>query len=96
MREPSGDTKEHSSPWRFMFIVAGGITGAVVGWFWGEEQLSRFAAKVGISSRSLDADERGPMLIGFLIVGWIIGAVASNILIRIWRGIQLRMHDRHR
>jgi hypothetical protein len=96
MHEPTGDTKGPSGRLRFLVKLAGGMAGAAIGWHLAEVELSRFAAKVGMSSQSLGADNRGPALIGCFIAGWIVGSMASGLFIAIWCRIRLRILNKDR
>jgi hypothetical protein len=63
-------------------IVIGGIAGGVAGWFFAEQEVVRITEKAG---RSLRADNRGPMLLGYLLIGWLAGTFASYFLVKLSR-----------
>jgi len=92
----TADAKEPSRRLRFLAKLAGGMAGAAIGWHLAELELSRFAAKVGMTGPSLGADNRGPALLGCFIAGWIVGSMASGLLITIGCRIRLRMLSKDR
>ena len=62
-------------------IVAGGIAGGAAGWLFAEQSLAPIAQAAG---RSLGADHRGPVLLGYLLMGWLAGTFVSYFLVRLF------------
>lgn len=77
----AGVKKERLSFGQSLVVVAGGILGGVAGWFFAGEELSRLSAETG---RSFGADGRGPVILGYLIMGWLAGTLVSYLLTRVW------------
>jgi hypothetical protein len=73
--------KERLTFGQTLAVVAGGILGGLAGWFFAGEELSRLAAKTG---RSFEADSRGPVILGYLLMGWLAGTLATYLLTRVW------------
>jgi hypothetical protein len=73
--------KERLSFRQSLVVIAGGILGGVAGWFFSGEELSRLTVDTG---RSFEADSRGPVILGYLIMGWLAGTLASYLLTRVW------------
>lgn len=82
MREPrKAGAKERLTFGQALVVIAGGILGGVAGWFFSGEELSRLAAETG---RSFEADSRGPVMLGYLMMGWLAGTLVSYLLTRVW------------
>ena len=83
MREPRNGSvkKERLTFGQSLAVVAGGILGGVAGWFFAREELLRLAAQTG---RSFEADSGGLVILGYLIMGWLAGTLASYLLTRVW------------
>jgi hypothetical protein len=83
MREPrnASEKKEHLTFGQSLAVIAGGILGGLAGWLFTGEELSRLAAHTG---RSFEADSRGPLILGYLIMGWLAGTLVSYLLTRVW------------
>ena len=79
--------KEHLTFGQALFVVVGGILGGVAGWLFSGEELSRLATTTG---RSFQANSSGPLVLGYLIIGWLAGMLAAYLLTRVWAWIKPR------
>ena len=78
--------KEHLSFGQSLVVIAGGILGGVAGWFFAGGELSRLGAVTGRSY--VEADSRGPVILGYIIMGWLGGMLVSYLLTRVWARFQ--------
>jgi amino acid transporter len=84
MSEPRnvGVKKERLTFGQSLAVIIGGILGGVAGWFFVGGELSRLAAEGGRSF--VEADSRGPVILGYVIMGWLAGTLVSYLLTRVW------------
>ena len=78
-----------------LLILVGGIGGGAVGWHLAQDSLAHYAAKAG----HLGPDSRGPVILGYLFLGWAVGTIAAFLLDEVWRRarsgeLQSRADDR--
>ena len=76
----AADKRQNLSFLDSLAIVAGGIAGGALGWFWGQGGLRALSDRWG----HLGPDQRGPILLSYLILGWIAGTFITYIATRIW------------
>ena len=74
--------KERLTFGQLLVVVVGGILGGVAGWSFAGGELSRLAEVTGRSF--VEADSRGPAILGYIIMGWLAGTLASYLLTRVW------------
>ena len=76
-----GVKKERLTLGQSLAVVAGGILGGVAGWLFAGWELSRLTAQTGLS---FGADGRGPIMLGYLIMGCLAGTLVSYLVTRAW------------
>ncbi|HEX7606933.1 MAG TPA: hypothetical protein VF348_09510 [Usitatibacter sp.] len=81
----AGVKKERLSFGQSLVVVAGGILGAGAGWLFAGEELSRLSAATGLF---FGADGRGPVILGYLIMGGLAGTLVFYLLTRVWARIK--------
>lgn len=64
-----------------LIVLAGGGIGASFGWDAGTASLYRYAMK---GAARLGADQRGPVLLGYSLIGFIGGMIVAYIGVRLW------------
>lgn len=74
--------KEHLTLGQALVVVAGSILGGVAGWLFAGGELSRLTEVTGRSF--VEADSRGPVVLGYIIMGSLAGALVSYLLTRVW------------
>jgi hypothetical protein len=83
--------KEHLTFGQSLAVIAGGILGGVGGWFFVGGELSRVTAETGRSF--VEADSRGPVILAYIIMGWLAGTLVAYLLTRVWA--RLKRPARH-
>jgi len=74
--------KERLTFGQSLAVIAGGILGGVAGWLFVGGELPRLAAVTGRSF--VEADSRGPVIAGYIIMGWLAGTLVAYLLTRVW------------